>query len=74
VEPAVAALTAAPPNRVLMLEDTDGAGRFDRSTVFADAMTFPQGAHGSPPTRPRRPPPKASSTPSPNLLTGIPRW
>ena len=37
-------LEAAPPNRVLMLEDTDGDGDFDRSTVFADKMTFPAGA------------------------------
>lgn len=32
------------PNRVLMLEDTDGDSVFDRSTVFADKTTFPQGA------------------------------
>ena len=32
------------PNRVLMLEDKDGDGLFDQSTVFADKMTFPQGA------------------------------
>lgn len=32
------------PNRVLMLEDTNGDGVFDKSTVFADKMTFPQGA------------------------------
>ena len=31
------------PNRVLVLEDTDGDGVFDRSTVFADRMTFPNG-------------------------------
>ncbi len=31
------------PNMIRMLEDTDGDGRFDRSTVFADKMTFPQG-------------------------------
>jgi putative heme-binding domain-containing protein len=37
-------LDANPPNRVLMLEDTDGDGSFDRSTVFADKMTFPAGA------------------------------
>jgi putative heme-binding domain-containing protein len=37
-------LEANPPNRVLMLEDTDGDGVFDRSTVFADKMTFPSGA------------------------------
>lgn len=39
-----AQLEANPPNRVLMLEDTDHDGRFDKSTVFADKMTFPQGA------------------------------
>jgi len=32
------------PARVLMLEDTDGDGIFDRSTVYADKLTFPQGA------------------------------
>ncbi|REK08930.1 MAG: dehydrogenase [Planctomycetota bacterium] len=32
------------PGRIRMLEDTDGDGRFDRGTVFADKMTFPQGA------------------------------
>ncbi|MEO1995178.1 MAG: PVC-type heme-binding CxxCH protein, partial [Planctomycetaceae bacterium] len=31
------------PNSIRMLEDTDGDGRFDRSTVFADRMTFPMG-------------------------------
>jgi putative membrane-bound dehydrogenase-like protein len=39
-----AQLEANPPNRVLMLEDTDGDGHFDKSTIFADKMTFPQGA------------------------------
>lgn len=39
-----AQLDANPPNRVLMLEDTDKDGSFDKSTVFADKMTFPQGA------------------------------
>jgi len=33
-----------PPNRVLRLEDRDGDGRFDARTIFADRMTFPQGA------------------------------
>lgn len=32
------------PNRIIRLEDTDGDGRFDRSRVFADKMTFPMGA------------------------------
>jgi len=39
-----AQLEANPPNRVLMLEDRDADGVYDRSTVFADKMTFPQGA------------------------------
>lgn len=39
-----AELEAALPNSIRMLEDTDGDGRFDRSTVFADKMTFPMGA------------------------------
>lgn len=39
-----AQLEANPPNRILMLEDTDHDGAFDKSTVFADKMTFPQGA------------------------------
>ena len=39
-----AQLEANPPNRVLLLEDTDHDGTFDKSTVFADKMTFPQGA------------------------------
>jgi putative membrane-bound dehydrogenase-like protein len=32
------------PNMIRRLEDTDGDGRFDRSTLYADKMTFPQGA------------------------------
>jgi putative membrane-bound dehydrogenase-like protein len=32
------------PNRVLMLIDENRDGVFERSTVFADKMTFPQGA------------------------------
>ena len=32
------------PSRIRMLEDTDGDGIFDRSTVFADKLAFPQGA------------------------------
>lgn len=39
-----AQLEKNPPNRVLMLEDTNADGSFDKSTVFADKMTFPQGA------------------------------
>jgi hypothetical protein len=31
------------PNRVLMLEDRDGDGVFERSTVFADKLAVPKG-------------------------------
>src|SRR5262245_40434720 len=31
------------PNRVLLLTDTNGDGVYDRVSVFADQMTFPQG-------------------------------
>src|SRR5436305_225594 len=31
-------------HRVVRLVDTDGDGRFDKSTVFADQMAFPEGA------------------------------
>ncbi len=32
------------PHRIVRLEDVDGDGRFDKSTVFADKMMFPEGA------------------------------
>lgn len=32
------------PNRVLQLTDTHGDGHYDKVTVFADKLTFPQGA------------------------------
>ena len=32
------------PNKIVRLEDTDGDGRFDRSTPYAEKMTFPMGA------------------------------
>lgn len=38
-----AALSSQLPNSIRRLEDTDGDGTFDRSTVFADKLTFPQG-------------------------------
>ena len=38
-----AELEKALPHRVLVLEDSDGDGRYDKSTVFADRLTFPQG-------------------------------
>jgi putative heme-binding domain-containing protein len=37
-------LVKDPPHCIRMLEDTDGDGRFDTSTMFADKMTFPMGA------------------------------
>ncbi len=37
-------LVKTPPHRILRLEDTDGDGKFDKSIVFADKMTFPMGA------------------------------
>ena len=33
-----------PPSFIRMLEDTDGDGAFDKSTIFADKLTLPQGA------------------------------
>src|SRR3954463_6120665 len=35
---------AEKPHRILRLEDTDGDGKFDRRTVFAERMMFPEGA------------------------------
>lgn len=32
------------PNQIRRLEDTNGDGVFDKATVFADKLTFPQGA------------------------------
>ncbi|MGC3968477.1 MAG: hypothetical protein QM775_14200 [Pirellulales bacterium] len=32
------------PNHIRRLEDTDGDGKFDKSTMYADKMTFPMGA------------------------------
>src|SRR6185295_1901833 len=37
-------LVKDPPHCIRLLEDTDGDGRFDKSTMFADKMTFPMGA------------------------------
>jgi putative membrane-bound dehydrogenase-like protein len=31
------------PHRIVRLEDTTGTGKFDRATVFADKMMFPEG-------------------------------
>ena len=38
-----AELAKNPPHAIRMLEDTDGDGRFDKTTLFADKMVFPQG-------------------------------
>ncbi len=38
------------PNFIRMIEDTDGDGKFDKSTIFADKLVIPNGAlwhHGS---------------------------
>lgn len=32
-----------PPHRIRLLEDTDGDGKFDKTTLFADRLVFPQG-------------------------------
>src|SRR5262245_49938365 len=31
------------PHQIIRLEDTDGDGKFDKRTVFADHMMFPEG-------------------------------
>ena len=36
-------LIADPQDSIRVLEDTDGDGMFDKSTVFADKLVFPQG-------------------------------
>src|SRR5436190_4624749 len=35
---------AEKPHQIVRLEDTDGDGKFDKRTVFADHMMFPEGA------------------------------
>ncbi len=37
-------LLADPPHYIRRIEDTDGDGVFDKSVIFADKLTFPQGA------------------------------
>lgn len=37
-------LLADPPHFIRRIEDTDGDGVFDKSVIFADKLTFPQGA------------------------------
>jgi putative membrane-bound dehydrogenase-like protein len=36
-------LAKDPPHRILLIEDSDGDGMFDKSHVFADKIVFPQG-------------------------------
>src|SRR5262245_48728453 len=36
-------LVKNPPHRIVVIEDTDGDGKFDRRTVFADKLVMPQG-------------------------------
>ena len=38
-----AVLAQSPPHEIRMLEDVDGDGKFDKSTLFADKLTIPQG-------------------------------
>ena len=33
-----------PPYHIRLLQDTDGDGVFDKSTIFADSLTYPKGA------------------------------
>ncbi|HYG73674.1 MAG TPA: PVC-type heme-binding CxxCH protein [Planctomycetota bacterium] len=41
--PEVAKHLKEPPHFIRRIEDTDGDGRFDRGTIFADKLTYPQG-------------------------------
>ncbi|QDV22422.1 PVC-type heme-binding CxxCH protein [Aureliella helgolandensis] len=43
VNMSAAELEESLPNSIRMLVDSDGDGRFDKHTVFADKMTFPMG-------------------------------
>ena len=42
-------MAAKPDYRIRMLEDTNGDGVYDRSTVFADKLTLPAGAGNTAP-------------------------
>lgn len=35
---------ANPPYHIRLLEDLDGDGKFEKSTIFADSLTYPKGA------------------------------
>jgi putative membrane-bound dehydrogenase-like protein len=43
VNPPGGELAKSPPHRIVRLEDTRGDGRFDKASVFADRLTYPQG-------------------------------
>src|SRR6516165_8782610 len=43
LNPDADALLKDPPSFIRLLEDADGDGRFDKSTIFADRMTMPMG-------------------------------
>jgi putative membrane-bound dehydrogenase-like protein len=36
-------LLKKPPHRIVVIEDTDGDGKFDKRTLFADKLVMPQG-------------------------------
>lgn len=41
--PSNQAMLKNPPYHVRLLEDTDGDGKFDKSKIFADSLSFPKG-------------------------------
>ncbi|HLJ94143.1 MAG TPA: PVC-type heme-binding CxxCH protein, partial [Gemmataceae bacterium] len=43
VNPSGVELAKNPPHRIVRLEDAQGQGRFDKATVFADRLSYPQG-------------------------------
>src|SRR5258708_15346021 len=55
------------PNRIVRLEDSDGDGRFDKSTVFPDKVSFPEGAMCFDASLYAHPPPPLSKLPTPHL-------
>ena len=63
------------PNTVRMLEDTNGDGRFDKSTLFADKMTYPMGgAWHNGALYVASVPWYQPADPDPPLWWGLPRW
>lgn len=41
--PATDLMAKEPPYHIRLLEDTDGDGKFDKSKIFADSLSFPKG-------------------------------